>query len=80
MARIEGADPENVETSIRKVLDGQAKIWGAPLSNHLVYARRPMLFRAFRGVWTALNGDGVLDRRLVALVNRRVAGLNGCPF
>lgn len=80
MSRIEGADPRKQETAIRRVLEGQAKIWGAPLANHLVYARRPSLFRAFRGVWLALNRDAVLDEKLVALVNRRVAGINGCVF
>ena len=62
------------------MLQGQAEIWGAPLANHLVYARRPSLFRAFRGVWLVLNKDTVLDEKLVALVNRRVAGINGCLF
>jgi hypothetical protein len=80
MSRIEGADPAGLETPIRRVLQGQAEIWGAPLANHLVYARRPSLFRAFRGVWLVLNKDTVLDEKLVALVNRRVAGINGCLF
>ena len=80
MPRVEGADPTTLPERIRRVLDGQAGIWGAPLANHLVYARRPELFHAFRGVWSALNRDDVLDEALVALVNRRVAGLNGCVF
>ena len=55
-------------------------IWGAPLANHLVYARRPDLFRAVRGMWGALDKDGMLGEALVSLVNRRVARLNGCEF
>jgi len=80
MSRIDGADPAALDGTIRRVLEGQARIWGAPLANHLVYARRPSLFRAFRGVWLALNSDAALDEKLVALVNRRVAGINGCRF
>jgi len=62
------------------VLQAQTATFGAPLLNHLVYARRPNLFKAFRGMWSTLNGDGILDEGLVALVNRRVAFLNGCVF
>jgi alkylhydroperoxidase family enzyme len=80
MSRIAGADPAALDASIRRVLEAQAALWGAPLANHLVYARRPTLFRAFRAVWNSLNRDAVLDERLVALVNRRVAGINGCHF
>ena len=80
MSRIAGADPSTVDASIRRVLDGQAKLWGAPLANHLVYARRPTLFRAFRAVWNSLNHGAPLDEKLVALLNRRVAGINGCHF
>ena len=63
-----------------RVLEAQRAHWGAPLVNHLVYARRPDLFRAARGMWTGLNRDRVLDEALVALLNRRVASLNGCEF
>lgn len=80
MARIDGVDPENVDGAIGAVLAAQAKRWGAPLLNHLVYARRPTIFRGARAMWTGLDGSGLLDPRLVALVNRRVAAINGCEF
>ncbi len=80
MARIDGVDPEEVETSIRKVLEAQVKTWGAPLLNHLVYARRPSIFRGVRAMWTGLGTSGLIDEKLQALVNRRVASLNGCDF
>jgi hypothetical protein len=79
--RIDGVDPQHVsEDYIAKVLAAQAKTWGAPLLNHLVYARRPTLFRGVRGMWTGLDGSGLVDARLTALLNRRVASLNGCEF
>ena len=71
-----GAGDEYVE----KVLAAQAKHWGAPLLNHLVYARRPSIFRGVRGMWAGLDASGLIDGRLEALVNRRVAALNGCEF
>ena len=79
--RIEGVNPEEVEDAyVRRVLEAQAKRWGSPLLNHLVYARRPSIFRAARGMWQGLEASGLIGARLQALVNRRVAALNGCEF
>ena len=81
MTRIEGVDPRRLtDEYAAKVLDAQAKTWGAPLLNHLTYARRPSIFRGVRGMWTGLESSGLIDHRLVALLNRRVAALNGCEF
>ena len=80
MARIDGVDPGRVETLVRKVLEAQASRWGAPLLNHLLYARRPTIFRGVRGMWSGLDSSGLLDPKFVALINRRVAALNGCVF
>ena len=81
MSRIEGVDPRSVtDEYAAKVLDAQAKVWGAPLLNHLTYARRPSIFRGARGMWTGLESSGLIDHKLVALLNRRVAALNGCEF
>ena len=76
MARISDADPDRLEPAVKAVLDAQAKQWGAPLLNHRVYARRPTIFRGARAMWSGLDASGLLDKRLVALLNRRVASLN----
>jgi hypothetical protein len=82
MARIDGVDPAapDLEPVIRAVFEAQARKWGAPLLTHLVYARRPSLFRAVRAMWAGVDAPGLVDPALKALVNRRVAALNGCPF
>jgi hypothetical protein len=80
MARISNVDPDSVEPRIRAVLDAQRKKWGAPLLNHLVYARRPSIFHAVRGMWSGIDRSELIDGTLEALVNRRVAFLNGCEF
>ncbi len=81
MARIDGVNPsEPGDEYVRKMLAAQAERWGAPLLNHLVYARRPSIFRGARGMWAGLDASGLIDDRLKALVNRRVAALNGCEF
>ncbi len=80
MARIDGIRPEEADDYARRVLEAQAKRWGGPLLNHLVYARRPAIFRAVRGMWTGIAASGLIDEKLQALLNRRVASLNGCKF
>jgi len=80
MARVPEADVDQLDRSIRAVLDAQAKKWGAPLLNHRVYARRPSIFKGVRMMWSGLEVSGLIDRRLVAMINRRVAFLNGCEF
>ena len=80
MARIPGVNPNEVEPYIKKVFEAQARKWGAPLANHLLYARRPTIFRGVRAMWTGIDGSGLIDPRLQTLINRRVAAINGCEF
>jgi len=80
MARVDGVNPDEVEAYIRKVFEAQTRKWGAPLLNHLIYARRPTIFRGARGMWAGIEGSGLIDARLQALINRRVASINGCEF
>jgi hypothetical protein len=80
MARIEGADPEAVDDYTKRIFEAQRRKWGAPLLNHLLYARRPTIFRGVRGMWMGIDASGLIDGKLQALVNRRVASLNGCEF
>jgi hypothetical protein len=79
-ARIRGVSPDAAESYIRKVIEAQVARWGAPLLNHLIYARRPSKFRAVRAMWAGIEASGLIDARLQALVNRRVATLNGCEL
>ena len=80
MTRVAYADRDAVSPEISRVLDAQAKKWGGPLLNHLVYARLPALFRGVRGMWGALGQLGLIDLGLESLINRRVAAHNGCVF
>ena len=80
MTRIPGVDPTQVDGPIAAVLRAQAERWGNPLANHLLYARRPSIFRGARAMWGGLDQSGLLDAGLVALLNRRVALINHCAF
>jgi hypothetical protein len=78
--RVTGVRPESTSETIRTVLDSQRKKWGAPLANHLLYARCPEIFQGARAMWAGLDRSGLIDGSLAALVNRRVALLNQCHF
>ena len=78
MTRIKGVDPARTERRVRSVLEAQAEKWGAPLSKHLLYARGPWIFDRARAIWAGLDASGLLDPKLVILLNRRVAALKGC--
>ena len=81
MARIDGVQPAKIaDDYVKNVLAAQTKTWGGPLLNHLIYARRPTILRGARGMWAGIEGSGLIDGKLQALLNRRVASLNGCEF
>ena len=80
MSRIANANVEKADSYVTKVLEAQAKDWGAPLLNHLVYARCPSIFKGARAMWSGIDASGLIDPALRALINRRVAFLNGCEF
>lgn len=80
MARIPGVDPNKVDPKLARVFEAQTQKWGAPLVNHLIYARLPTVYRGAQAMWAGLGGAGKLDPKLSYIVNRRVAFLNGCDF
>jgi alkylhydroperoxidase family enzyme len=80
MARIADANLEQADRYVKDVLEAQQKTWGAPLLNHLLYARRLSIFRGARAMWAGIESSSLIDPRLRGLVNRRVAAINGCEF
>ncbi|MEO1064448.1 MAG: hypothetical protein AAFZ07_23760 [Actinomycetota bacterium] len=80
MARLPEVDPAETPPRVKAVLDAQSEIYGAPLNNHLLYAHNEEVFRAARGMWTALDKAALIEPGLSALVNRRVAAQVGCVF
>ncbi len=80
MARIEGIDPEAAEGKMKAAFEAQTKQWGAPFLPLLVHARRPTIYRGVSAMWAGIAASGLVDGKLRALLNRRVAALNGCEF
>jgi alkylhydroperoxidase family enzyme len=80
MARVADVKPEEADRYVKDVLEAQSKVWGSPLLNHLVYARRPSIFKGARAMWSGIDASGLIDAGLRSLINRRVASINGCEF
>jgi alkylhydroperoxidase family enzyme len=80
MARVADVKREEADRYVNDVLEAQSKAWGAPLLNHLIYARRPSIFKGARAMWTGIEASGLIDAALRSLINRRIASLNGCVF
>lgn len=80
MARIKDVDRDRVDSFTRRTFESQERTWGGALLPQLLYARRPTIFRSVQGMWAGLGGSKLLSPPLVALLNRRVASLNGCVF
>jgi hypothetical protein len=80
MTRVSGVDPKGMRGYIDEVFKAQERSYGAPLFNHLLYARRPTIFRGARAMWTGIDSSGLIHPKLKALLNRRVAALNNCEF
>jgi len=77
MPRVPATESE-MPADVRAVCDRLVNRYGLLPYNHAVLARRPSIFRAFRGMWDGLEESGLLPARLVDLVNVKVASLVGC--
>lgn len=80
MPRIQGVRPEEAVGRVAEAFAEQETMWGKPLLPYRIYARRPSIFHSVRAMWGGLAKSGLIDGKLTALVNRRVAALNGCVF
>jgi|GEM_PF-3529848 len=77
MPRIDPASAV-VPEEINAVLRSQERRYGRPLFNHLVLARCPQIFTAFRAMWDGIDDCGLIPPPLLSLLNLRVASLIGC--
>ena len=79
--RIPPVDVEALSPDLRRTLDEQTKIYGAPLHPYLFYARNPAYFRAAQRMFGVMQQEMKrVPATLRALLNRRVAAWNGCEF
>ena len=79
--RIPPVEIETLPPDLRKTLEEQSKLFGAPLHPYLCYARNPGYFRAAQMMWaTTQQALKRVPDALRGMLNRRVAWWNGCEF
>lgn len=79
--RIPPVDVETLPDDLREALDEQRKLRGAPLYPYLFYAPTRRTSAPRSGMWAALQQETKrVPAALRGLLNRRVAGWNGCEF
>ena len=65
---------------LTELYEKEQEAFGFVLNTTRVMAQRPGILRAAKQLGAALDRSGLLPKDLVALVNLRVALINGCPF
>ena len=78
--RIAGADTSGFSGALAAYFQEQAKQYGRTLPSSEILARRPTILLGHIAMSEGLEASGLLPASLKALVNRRVAAHNGCPF
>ncbi len=78
--RIAGIDPNTATPDIARALQRQIDQYGTPYHSSLVMARLPSIFNGYQALNAGMEASGLLDAQLKALINRRVASHNHCPF
>ena len=80
MPRVTEIEHDGGDPILREVFAQDEERYGATLNTTKVLAHCPPILGAARALSAAVERSGHLDANLRALVNLRVALLNGCPF
>jgi alkylhydroperoxidase family enzyme len=65
---------------LKETFERERELFGFVLNPTKVQAHTPGIMKAAKQLSLAVDRSGLLPKELVALVNVRVALINGCPF
>ena len=65
---------------LKETFERERELFGFVLNPTKVQAHTPGIMKAAKQLSLAVDRSGLLPRELLALVNVRVALINGCPF
>jgi alkylhydroperoxidase family enzyme len=65
---------------LQELYEKEQEAFGFVLNTTRVMAHCPGILRAAKQLGAAIDRSGLLPKELIALVNLRVALINGCPF
>lgn len=80
MARIRALTREEAPPESRPAYDLNLEQYGQVLNSTGIYAYRPSIQLAARGLGEGIAASGLIPRQLRHLINVRVASLVGCPY
>lgn len=65
---------------LKETFERESELFGFVLNPTKVQAHTPGIMKAAKQLSVAVDRSGLLPKELLALVNVRVALINGCPF
>jgi alkylhydroperoxidase family enzyme len=80
MPRVREIDEPGDDPILKETFAREQELFGFILNPTKVQAHTPGIMKAAKQLSVAVDRSGLLPRELLALVNVRVALINGCPF
>ena len=80
MPRVREIDEPGDDPILKETFAREQELFGFILNPTKVQAHTPGIMKAAKQLSIAVDRSGLLPRELLALVNIRVALVNGCPF
>jgi len=80
MPRVREIEEPGDDQILRETFAREQELFGFILNPTKVQAHTPGIMKAAKQLSLAVDRSGLLPKELIALVNLRVALINGCPF
>ena len=80
MPRVREIEEPGDDPILKEIFAREQETFGSLLNPTKVQAHRPGIMKAAKQLSAAVDRSGLLPPELLALINVRVALINGCPF
>jgi len=80
MPRVREIEEPGDDPVLKDIFEKERGVFGDLLNPTKVMAHCPPILRAAKLLGASIDQSGLLPKSLLALVNFRVASINGCPF
>ena len=80
MPRVREIEEPGDDPILKEIFEREQGMFGDLLNPTKVMAHCPPILRAAKLLGASIDQSGLLPKSLLALVNFRVASINGCPF
>ncbi len=80
MPRVREIEDAGGDPTLSEIFEAERQSYGDLLNPTKVMAHCPPILKAAKALGASISQSGRLPPALLALVNFRVASINGCPF